>query len=61
MAKKGNREIVTLVCGVCKNQNYMTSRNKVNMEVKGKGKLTLDKYCGHCRKVQPHKESSKFK
>ncbi len=61
MAKKGNREIVALVCAVCKNQNYITDRNKVNMEVKGKGKLNLNKYCKHCRKIQTHKESSKFK
>ncbi len=57
MSKKGGREIVTLVCSVCKSQNYMTDRNKLNME----GKLTLKKYCKHCRKVQLHKESTKLK
>jgi large subunit ribosomal protein L33 len=61
MAKKGNRENVALVCTVCKNQNYITNRNKVNMETKGKGKLNLNKFCNTCRKVQVHKESSKFK
>ena len=61
MAKKGNRETVALICSVCKNQNYITNRNKVNMEVKGKGKLNLNKYCGFCKKVQTHKESSKLK
>jgi large subunit ribosomal protein L33 len=61
MAKKGNREIVALVCSVCKNQNYITNRNKVNMETKGKGKLALNKYCKACKKAQPHKESSKLK
>ena len=63
MAKKGAREIVALVCTVCKNQNYITTRNKVNMELKAKkgAKLELRKYCSHCRKVQVHKESSKLK
>lgn len=57
MAKKGAREIVALVCSVCKSQNYVTERNKINME----GKLTLKKFCNHCKKVTPHKESLKFK
>lgn len=63
MAKKGAREAVMMVCSVCKNQNYITTRNKVNMELKAaKGsKLELKKYCKFCRKVQPHKEISKLK
>jgi large subunit ribosomal protein L33 len=61
MAKKGAREIVALICSVCKNQNYITTRNKVNMDTKGKGKLGLMKYCKFCKKVQLHKESSKLK
>jgi large subunit ribosomal protein L33 len=61
MAKKGAREIVALVCSVCKNQNYGTTRNKVNMDTKGKGKLGLNKYCRFCKKVQLHKESLKLK
>lgn len=61
MAKKGAREMVALVCSVCKNQNYITERNKVNMDTKGKGKLNLNKYCRFCKKVQSHKESSKLK
>ncbi|HJX59452.1 50S ribosomal protein L33 [Candidatus Woesebacteria bacterium RBG_19FT_COMBO_47_8] len=58
MAKKGAREHVALLCSVCKNQNYLTERNKINMEEK---KLLLNKYCRTCRKVTPHKESSKLK
>jgi large subunit ribosomal protein L33 len=61
MAKKGAREIVALICSVCKNQNYITNRNKVNMDTKGKGKLGLNKYCSSCKKVQLHKESLKLK
>jgi len=61
MAKKGARELVSLICSVCKNQNYITDRNKVNMDTKGKGKLQIKKYCKKCRKTQLHKESSKLK
>lgn len=57
MAKKGARELVGLICSVCKSQNYITERNKVNME----GKLALNKYCKNCRKSTAHKESSKLK
>ncbi len=62
MAKKGAREIVAMVCSVCKNQNYVTERNKVNMQTKGTmTKLVLNKYCKFCRKVTEHKENAKLK
>ncbi len=63
MAKKGARELVSLTCSVCKSQNYITDRNKVNMETKGKkgSKLEIKKFCNVCRKSQIHKESSKLK
>ena len=63
MAKKGAREIVGMICSVCKSQNYVTFRNKVNLETKGtKGsKLELKKYCKKCKKVTLHKETSKLK
>ncbi|HWA51613.1 MAG TPA: 50S ribosomal protein L33 [Patescibacteria group bacterium] len=63
MAKKGAREIVLLVCDVCKSQNYVTERNKVNMQNSKKGvtKLSLNKYCKHCKKVTLHKESTHLK
>lgn len=57
MAKKGAREIVGLVCTVCKSQNYVTMRNKLNME----GKLEIKKFCNSCRKVQLHKETTDLK
>ena len=56
MAKKGGSELVALICSVCKSQNYVTYRNKVNMEEK----LQLKKYCNTCEKYQIHKESSKL-
>jgi len=57
MAKKGAREIVALVCTVCKSQNYVTTRNKINME----GKLEINKFCPRCKKYTLHKESSNLK
>jgi len=61
MAKKGARELVALICTVCKSQNYITERNKVNMDTKGKGKLEVKKFCNMCKKVNPHKETTKLK
>lgn len=57
MAKKGSRQLYALLCSVCKNQNYVTEKNKTNTE----GKLELKKYCDKCRKHTLHKESSKLK
>lgn len=57
MAKKGARQLFGLVCSECKNQNYVTEKNKTNTE----GKLGLKKYCKHCRKRTDHKEVAKLK
>lgn len=57
MAKKGARVLYALVCTVCKTQNYLTSKNKLNTQ----DKLALNKYCKRCRKSTPHKESTKLK
>ncbi len=58
MAKKGEHRILLgLVCTVCNNLNYMTSRNKLNRPEK----LVLKKYCRHCKKRQEHKEREKLK
>ncbi|MBU1327323.1 50S ribosomal protein L33 [Patescibacteria group bacterium] len=56
MAKKEQRLLLALVCTVCKRQNYITSRNKINTEEK----LKLRKYCRLCKKHTEHKESSKL-
>ncbi|MBI2329905.1 50S ribosomal protein L33 [Candidatus Daviesbacteria bacterium] len=52
MAKKGNRSIFNLQCSVCKNRNYLSSKNTVNI----KEKITLNKFCPHDRKTTPHNE-----
>jgi large subunit ribosomal protein L33 len=55
--KKGGREVVALICSTCKSQNYITERNKINME----SKLTIKKWCKRCKKQTQHKETSKLK
>jgi len=57
MAKKGPRQINALVCTVCKSQNYVSERNRVNTP----DKLNLKKFCKRCRKKTPHKETAKLK
>jgi len=57
MAKKGERNFIAFVCSVCKNQNYISEKNKTNTP----DKLELKKYCRRCRKVTIHKETSKLK
>ena len=57
MAKKGARELVAMICKECKSQNYVTERNKINMEKK----LEIKKWCKNCKKQTLHKESTKLK
>lgn len=56
MAKKEQRLIVGLVCSLCKSQNYVTERSKLNTPEK----LKIRKYCRRCRKHTEHKESGKL-
>lgn len=56
MAKKGSRALLGLTCEVCKSQNYVTVKNKVNT-TEG---LKLQKYCKKCKKRTPHKEKKKL-
>ena len=57
MAKKGSRQILGLVCTVCKSRNYVSEKNRVNTP----DKLVLKKFCNKCKKVTEHKESPKLK
>ncbi|MDD3048592.1 MAG: 50S ribosomal protein L33 [Bacilli bacterium] len=52
MAKAGSRELVTLQCTVCKEENYRTSKNKRNTTER----LEVNKYCSRCQKTTAHKE-----
>ncbi|HLD26421.1 MAG TPA: 50S ribosomal protein L33 [Patescibacteria group bacterium] len=56
MAKKGSRVIFGLVCGVCKRQNYITSKNKINTVEA----LKMKKYCRLCKKRTDHNEKKKL-
>lgn len=56
MAKKGSRVLIGLVCEVCKKQNFVVEKNKVNTP----SPIKLNKYCNKCRKHQPHKETKKL-
>ena len=53
MAKKENRQYVTMTCTECGNQNYRTPKNKKNTT----DKLELNKFCNTCRKSVAHKET----
>ena len=53
MAKKGEaRELVTLQCSVCKQENYRKEKNKKNTV----DRLELNKFCKFCKKTTLHKE-----
>ena len=53
MAKKENRETVTLACTNCKERNYTTQKNKKN----DTGRLEFNKFCPRCRAHHAHKET----
>lgn len=53
MAKKGNRLIIALKCGVCNSKNYTMTKNRVNTQEK----LELKKFCPHCKKTTVHNET----
>ncbi len=53
MAKKGNRQLFMFQCSVCKNLNYTSSKNTINI----KEKLTLSKFCKQCRQQTEHNET----
>jgi large subunit ribosomal protein L33 len=54
MAKKSEaRGVIDLACTVCQNRNYTSSKNKRN----DTQRMELNKYCSHCRKQTPHRET----
>ncbi len=56
MAKKGARVLLGLVCDQCKNQNYVTEKNKIN----NPNPLKLKKYCKKCNQLTIHIEKKKL-
>jgi len=57
MAKKGPRIKFAFICQVCKSQNYITTKNKIEHPEK----IVLKKYCRRCQKHTEHKETTKLK
>ncbi|MCX6781490.1 MAG: 50S ribosomal protein L33 [Candidatus Magasanikbacteria bacterium] len=45
--------LAKLECTVCKRVTHHTARNKKKL----KNRLELSKYCEHCKKHTPHKET----
>lgn len=56
MAKKKAREFIGFACKDCKQQNYVSERNKLNTPEA----LELRKFCNNCRKVTAHKQMKKL-
>jgi large subunit ribosomal protein L33 len=52
MAKKEDRQIITLSCTECKERTYTTSKNRRN----DPERLELRKFCPRCRVHRPHRE-----
>ena len=53
MAKNERRIKVTLECEVCKNRNYITTKNKNN----DRERIEMNKYCRWDRQHTLHKET----
>ena len=53
MAKKGDRQTLTLACPDCKARNYTTYKNKRN----DADRIELRKYCPTCRTHTAHRET----
>lgn len=54
--KKEQRLLLGLQCTVCKSQNYITEKNKLNTP----DKLVFRKFCKKCKKHTEHKEMKKL-
>ncbi|MBI2724305.1 MAG: 50S ribosomal protein L33 [Chloroflexi bacterium] len=52
MAKKEDRQIITLACTECKERTYTTQKNRRN----DPDRLELNKFCPRCRNHRPHRE-----
>ncbi len=49
------QDTITLVCTECKDENYITKKNKR----KHPDRLERNKYCPRCNKATGHKEKKK--
>lgn len=55
--KKGQRQLMLMVCSECESTHYITEKSKLNTP----DKLELQKYCSNCRKRTTHKEKTRLK
>lgn len=53
MPKSDTRPKVTLACTVCKERNYITTKNRNNQ----RERLEMRKHCARCNAHQPHRET----
>ena len=53
MAKKADRQLVTLACTSCRERNYTTQKNRRN----DSGRIELRKYCPRERQHFVHREA----
>ena len=47
------------MCAECKKVNYFAHKSKMVKMKEGEQKLELKKFCRHCKKHTPHKETKK--
>ena len=48
-----------MMCAECKKVNYFAHKSKMVKMKEGEGKLEFKKFCRHCKKHTPHKETKK--
>ncbi|MFZ5392499.1 MAG: 50S ribosomal protein L33 [Patescibacteria group bacterium] len=56
MAKE-NREVINMECTVCGRLNYQTTKRMKPKSGEQITRLELIKFCRHCKKRTPHKET----
>ncbi len=55
--KKGQRNLLLLICSECEQTQYITEKNKLNTP----DKLEMQKFCSKCRKRTMHREKTRLK
>ncbi|MEJ7654340.1 MAG: 50S ribosomal protein L33 [Chloroflexia bacterium] len=53
MARKADRQIITLECLECRSRNYISEKNRRN----DPARMELQKYCPRCRQHRAHRET----
>jgi large subunit ribosomal protein L33 len=53
MAKRAERQLITLACNECRERNYHTEKNRRN----DPDRIELKKFCPRCRRHTEHRET----